>query len=126
MAHVSPVLGGDAMRYENQAVDDQIGLFYTYGDAIHIVESLDPVLKVEIPDKAVSTGSTVSAEDGNPEKPADIATAPTLMLSPQQTLLALQFVPNDNSSLDCWVYCDTEHAMFHCPYLTAAEGLYLA
>ena len=34
--------GDDAMRYENQTVDDQPGLSYTYEVSIHIVESPDP------------------------------------------------------------------------------------
>ena len=117
----------DISSYTNKPVPgDQLGLSYTFGDALHVVDSLEPILSVGMPGRAESIASSVTAEDGNPDAVLDISTIPIPVLTKEQTELAYQVVPDDYWALNCWVCRDNGHAMFKCPYLTGPQRLYFA
>ena len=105
---------------------DSFGLSYTVGDAMHVIDSLEPVLVVGVPGGAASIGSSTEAEDGNPANPLNWDTIPAPMISADQARLAMQVVPEDFWSLSCWACRDDGHGMYRCPYLSPAQRLYFA
>ena len=107
--------------------DTQTGLSYSLSDACDVVETLDNVLTVAgVPTMETSTTTSDTADSWEAQQIRDITTLPIPKLNPREVEQAMQVVPDDYWSLNCWACRTDGHSMYKCPLLLPAQRLYFA
>ena len=107
--------------------DTQTVLSYSLSDACDVVETLDNVLTVAgVPTMETSTTTSDTADSWKAQQIRDITTLPIPKLNPREVEQAMQVVPDDYWSLNCWACRTDGHSMYKCPLLLPAQRLYFA